>query len=136
VGRDGPAVAAESCKTGDAPGFLHDSAPIARRLQDQDSRGALRTSHSGGGRHPLPVEPAGGGVMLVLKHVYPAHGSDGETYEVHVYAESADPEHGKPVERLKSVVLADGRELRVVAKGRYELPDGSLKLESHDHEAI
>ena len=29
--------------------------------------------------------------MLVLKHVYPAHGSDGKTYEVHVYAESADP---------------------------------------------
>src|SRR5262245_23896354 len=45
---------------------------------------------------------AGGGVMLVLKHVYPAHGSDGETYEIHVYAESADPEHGKPVEKLKS----------------------------------
>ena len=74
--------------------------------------------------------------MLVLKHVYPAHGSDGETYEVHVYAESADPEHGLPVEKLKSVVLADGRDLRVVAKGRYELPDGSLKLESHDAQAI
>jgi hypothetical protein len=74
--------------------------------------------------------------MLVLKHVYPAHGSDGKTYEVHVYAESADPEHGNPVEKLKSVVLADGRELRVTAKGHYEVRDGSLTLESHDHEAI
>jgi hypothetical protein len=34
------------------------------------------------------------------------------------------------------VNLADGRELHVVSKGHYELPDGSLKLESHDHEAI
>ena len=74
--------------------------------------------------------------MLVLKYVYPAHGSDGETYEFHVYAESADPEHGKPVEKLKSVVLADGRDLRVTAKGHYEVADGSLTLESHAHEAI
>jgi hypothetical protein len=73
--------------------------------------------------------------MLVLKHVYPAHGSDGKTYEVHVYAESADDGH-PPIEKLKSVVLADGRDLRVVGKGHYELPDGSLKLESHDPEAI
>ena len=74
--------------------------------------------------------------MLVLKHVYPAHGSDGETYEIHVYAESADPGHGKPVEKLKSVMLADGRDLRVTGKGHYEVADGSLKLESHDPEAI
>ena len=75
--------------------------------------------------------------MLVLKHVYHAHGSDGETYEIHVYAESADVEAGgAPIEKLKSVCLADGRELRVVSKGHYELPDGSLKLESHDPEAI
>lgn len=74
--------------------------------------------------------------MLVLKHVYHAHGDDGETYEVHVYAESADTNDGAPIEKLKSVNLADGRELHVVAKGRYELPDGSLKLESHDPEAI
>jgi hypothetical protein len=75
--------------------------------------------------------------MLVLKHVYPAHGSDGKTYEVHVYAESADADHGHaPIEKLKSVVLADGRDLRVVGKGHYELPDGTLTLESHDHEAI
>lgn len=74
--------------------------------------------------------------MLVLKHVFPAHGSDGEAYEIHVYAESADPGHGKPVETLTSVVLADGRKLRMTAKGHYELEDGSLKLESHDSEAI
>ena len=73
--------------------------------------------------------------MLVLKHVYPAHGSDGKTYEVHVYAESTDDGHA-PIEKLKSVMLADGRDLRVVGKGHYELPDGSLTLESHDHEAI
>ncbi|HEX5124205.1 MAG TPA: hypothetical protein VFV97_13235 [Rhodanobacteraceae bacterium] len=74
--------------------------------------------------------------MLVLKHVFPAHGSDGETYEIHVYAESADPGHGVPVEKLKSVVLADGRALRVTAKGHYELADGGLTLESHDPEAL
>jgi hypothetical protein len=75
--------------------------------------------------------------MLVLKHVYHAHGDDGETYEVHVYAESANAANGgAPIEKLKSVNLADGRELHVVGKGRYELPDGSLKLESHDPEAI
>jgi hypothetical protein len=75
--------------------------------------------------------------MLVLKRVYPAHGNDGETYEVHVYAESADAEGGgAPIETLKSVTLADGRELRVVRKGHYELPDGSLVLESHDRDAI
>lgn len=74
--------------------------------------------------------------MLVLKHVYPALGSDGATYEIHVYAESADPGHGRLVEKLKSVVLADGRDLRVTAKGHYELADGSLTLESHAPEAI
>lgn len=74
--------------------------------------------------------------MLVLKHVYPARGSDGKTYEIHVYAESADPEHGNPIERLTSVCLADGRDLRVTAKGHYALLDGSLTFESHDPEAI
>jgi hypothetical protein len=75
--------------------------------------------------------------MLVLKHVYQAHGSDGNTYDVHVYAESADAhDGGAPIEKLKSVNLADGRELHVVGKGHYELKDGNLKLESHDPEAI
>jgi hypothetical protein len=74
--------------------------------------------------------------MLVLKHVLHARGSDGRAYEVHVYAESADPANGAPIEKLKGVYLADGRELKVVAKGHYALPDGSLALESHDHEAI
>lgn len=74
--------------------------------------------------------------MLVLKHVFHAHGSDGRTYDVHVYAESADPDSGAPIEKLKGVYLADGRELKIVAKGHYALADGSLKLESHDAEAI
>ena len=75
--------------------------------------------------------------MLVLKHVFHAHDSDGTAYEVHVYAESADSDDGgAPIEKLKSVNLADGRELHVISKGHYELPDGSLKLESHEHEAI
>lgn len=75
--------------------------------------------------------------MLVLKHVFHAHDSEGATYEVHVYAESADSDDGgAPIEKLKSVNLADGRELHVISKGHYELPDGSLKLESHDHDAI
>ena len=74
--------------------------------------------------------------MIVLKHVYHAHGSDNETYDIHVYAESPDKPVGAAIEKLKSVNLADGRELKVVSKGHYELPDGSLKLESHDPEAI
>ena len=75
--------------------------------------------------------------MLVLKRVYHAHGSDGQTYEVHVYAESADAaDGGAPIEKLKSVNLADGRQLRVVGKGHYEVADGSLTLESHDPDAI
>lgn len=75
--------------------------------------------------------------MLVLKHVFHAHDGDGKIYDVHVYAESVEPEQGSaPIEKLKSVNLADGRELHVISKGHYELPDGSLKLESHDHEAI
>jgi hypothetical protein len=75
--------------------------------------------------------------MLVLKRVYHAHGSDDKTYEVHVYAELADVANGgAQIEKLKSVSLADGRELRVVGKGHYELSDGSLKFESHDPEAI
>ncbi len=74
--------------------------------------------------------------MLVLKHVFHAHGSDGNTYDVHVYAESADAAHGAPVEKLKGVYLADGRALHVVSKGHYALPDGSLTLESHAAEAI
>lgn len=75
--------------------------------------------------------------MLVLKHVYHAHGSDGASYEVHVYAESPDAgATGAPIEKLKSVNLADGRALRVVGKGRYALADGTLTFESHDPEAI
>ncbi len=74
--------------------------------------------------------------MLVLKHVYSARGSDGKSYDIHVYAESADRAHGNPIETLKSVCLADGRDLRVTAKGHYQLADGSLTFESHDPQAI
>jgi hypothetical protein len=92
---------------------------------------------SGGGSHAGRVQVAETQTMQVLKRVYHAHGNDGETYEVHVYAESADTDDGgAPIEKLKSVNLADGRELHVTGKGHYELPDGSLKLESHDHDAI
>jgi hypothetical protein len=91
---------------------------------------------SGAGSHAGDVQGAETQTMLVLKRVYHAHGNDGETYEVHVYAESANTDDGAPIEKLKSVNLADGRELRVVGKGHYELADGSLKLESHDHDAI
>jgi hypothetical protein len=73
--------------------------------------------------------------MLVLKSVFHAHDRDGTTYDVHVYAESADGP-GAHIEKLKSLNLADGRELRVVSKGHYALADGSLELESHEHDAI
>ena len=75
----------------------------------------------------------------VLKHRYPAKGSDGKTYEVHVYFETASAqsiEQGAPMERISSVRTADGAELRVVSKGHYEIADGGLTLTATVPEAI
>ena len=75
----------------------------------------------------------------VLKHRYPAKGSDGKTYEVHVYFETASAEsikQGAPMEKISSVRTADGAELRVVSKGHYEIADSGVTLTATSPEAI
>jgi hypothetical protein len=75
----------------------------------------------------------------VLKHRYPAKGSDGKTYEVHVYFETASAEsieQGAPMEKISSVRTADGAELRVVSKGHYKIADSDVTLTATAPEAI
>jgi len=75
----------------------------------------------------------------VLKHRYSAKGSDGKTYEVHVYFETASAqsiEQGAPMEKISSVRTADGAELRVISKGHYEIADSGVTLTSTAPEAI
>ena len=72
---------------------------------------------------------------MVLKHLYHAHGSDGKDYEVHVYVEPAN--HGNAhIERLAKICLADGSELRVIAKRKYEIVASGVILQAHDQNAI
>jgi len=81
--------------------------------------------------------PQGG--QVILKKRYAATGSDGETYEVHVYFETASAEsieQGAPMEKISSVRTADGKELRVIKKGHYEIPDTGVTLTSTAPDAI
>ncbi len=73
--------------------------------------------------------------MMVLKHLYHARGGDGKDYEVHVYVEPASHENAH-IEKLVKVCLADGGELRVLAKGHYEIVASGVKIEAHDPEAV
>ena len=75
----------------------------------------------------------------ILKHRYPAKGSDGQTYEVHVYFETASAqsiEAGAPMEKISSVRTSDGSELRVISKGHYEITDSGVTLTATAPEAI
>jgi len=75
----------------------------------------------------------------VLKHRYPAKGSDGKTYEVHVYFETASAQsikEGAPMEKISSVRTSDGTELHVVSKGHYEIPDSDVTLTATAPDAI
>ena len=72
---------------------------------------------------------------MVLKHLYHAHGSDGKDYEIHVYVEPASHENAH-IERLAKVCLADGGELRVLARRHYQIVATGVTLEAHDPEAI
>lgn len=72
---------------------------------------------------------------MILKYLYHARGSDGKDYEVHVYAEPANGGNAH-IERLVKVCLADGGELRVVAKRRYEIVATGVTLEASDPHAI
>ncbi len=72
---------------------------------------------------------------MLLKHLYHAHGADGNDYEVHVYVEPASHDNAH-IERLAKVCLADGGELRVLSKGHYEVVASGVRLESADPDAI
>lgn len=77
--------------------------------------------------------------QTVLKRRYPAKGSDGKTYEVHVYFETASAQsiqEGAPMERISSVCTADGVQLHVVSKGNYEIPDTGVTLRATAPDAI
>ncbi|HEY0230347.1 MAG TPA: hypothetical protein VGC55_03760 [Dokdonella sp.] len=75
------------------------------------------------------------GAAVILKRLYHAHGSDGQVYEVHVYAEPASHANAH-IERLAKVVLADGGELRILSKGHYEIVATGVKLEAGDPNAV
>lgn len=76
---------------------------------------------------------------MVLKKLFPAHGSDGCEYEVHVYAqtvhERAEPSD-PPIERLSKVVTSTGQALEILGHGRYRIEENGVVLTSHDPEAI
>ncbi|MFC5490278.1 hypothetical protein [Dokdonella soli] len=72
---------------------------------------------------------------MVLKNLYHARGSDGKDYEVHVYVEPASHSNAH-IERLVKICLADGSELRVLSKRRYEIVATGVTLEAHDPDAI
>ena len=72
----------------------------------------------------------------ILKRLYPAHGSDGVTYEVHVYVEPPDPHAGAPIEKISKLVLADGRELRVLAHRHYAIAGEDVTMHAEDPDAI
>ena len=73
--------------------------------------------------------------MIVLKHLYHAHGSDGKDYEVHVYVEPASHDNAH-IERLAKICLADGGALRVLAPHQYEIVATGVILQAHDPEAV
>lgn len=72
---------------------------------------------------------------MVLKHLYHARGNDGKDYEIHVYVESASRDNAH-IERLAKICLADGGELRVLARRKYEVVASGVILQAHDAEAI
>ncbi len=73
---------------------------------------------------------------LILKRLYSAHGSDGKTYEVHVYAKPADPAEAAHIEHLAKICTADGQALRVLGRGRYEIIETGVRLTASDTQAI
>ena len=73
--------------------------------------------------------------LVVLKHIFHAHGSDGQAYEIHVYVEPASHSNAH-IERLAKVCLADGSELRVLSHRHYEVVATGVRLEASDPDAI
>lgn len=76
---------------------------------------------------------------MILKRLYSARGSDGQKYEVHVYAEPAGEaahHHEAPVEHLTTICTSTGQALRVLGHGRYQIIDTGVFLTSSDAQAI
>ena len=73
--------------------------------------------------------------QMVLKHIFHAHGSDGQDYEIHVYVEPASHENAH-IERLAKVCLADGGELRVLSHRHYQVVATGVRLDASDPDAI
>ena len=77
---------------------------------------------------------------MILKRLYSARGSDGKQYEVHVYAEPAGDvphhAHATPVEHLSKICTADGKALRVLGHGRYEIEETGVRLTASDPQAV
>lgn len=74
--------------------------------------------------------------QLRLKRLYHARGSDGETYEVHVYVHAPPPGAKAHIERLALVSLSSGQSLQVLAKGTYQIPGTDVTLHADDPEAV
>jgi hypothetical protein len=79
-------------------------------------------------------------LRMILKRLYSARGSDGQQYEVHVYAEPAGDvahhAHAAPVEKLCKICTATGQELRVLGHGRYQIVESGVTLTASDPQAI
>jgi hypothetical protein len=91
------------------------------------------------GRASFAGDDAGGIATMVLKRLFPAHGSDGRDYEVHVYAETVHEgvhPSALPIEHLTTIVTSTGLGLRILGHGRYRIEDTGVILTSHDPDAI
>lgn len=73
---------------------------------------------------------------LILKRLYCAQGSDGKTYEVHVYAKPADQAEAAHIEHLAKICTAEGQALNVLGHGRYEIIETGVRLTASDPQAI
>ncbi|MGA9422965.1 MAG: hypothetical protein WBW61_11425 [Rhodanobacteraceae bacterium] len=76
---------------------------------------------------------------MILKKLYAAHGSDGKTYEIHVYAEpvdASDKTKHAAIETLTTICTSAGQPLHVLGKGHYEISETGITLRSDDPEAI
>ena len=72
---------------------------------------------------------------MVLRNLYHARGDDGKDYEVHVYVEAASRDNAH-IERIVKLCLADGGELRVISRRKYEIVASGVILQAHAADAI
>lgn len=72
---------------------------------------------------------------MVLRNLYHARGDDGKDYEVHLYVEAASRDNAH-IERIAKLCLADGGELRVLARRTYQIVASGVILHAHASDAI